>query len=88
MATITEATTWGEMKPGDVFPNGKHIVSEVIPGVSTTNGEPIVTVNFMYPSPHDTDKMIGSSYGSNWADETWGDAVARSEFMHNLTDHS
>lgn len=89
MSQITDQTTFGEFRAGDVFADGRQIVSidSVLPSRSDPSRQIVsYTVEETYLDAKG--RPVRHTSSDNWADETWGTAVDRARFMHGLADHS
>lgn len=80
---ITEDSTFAEMEIDDTFPNGDRIISAEKFWSEHFPEELLVKV---VVAPDVGSGLV--SLGSNWAIETWGEALKRAEFMMGLVDHS
>lgn len=78
---IDDTTTFGEMRIGDVFPNGDKIT-----GLAKTDN----TVSFTLDRGYTDHKgrPVPGTLSHQWAHETYGYAVDRGKFMSSLVDHS
>lgn len=81
MALITEATLYGDMAVGDVFPDGTEIAK-----ITRTMGVPTM----MSPSEELVAISVAkagqgalTTYGPQYASQTYGDAVGHAEFMRD-----
>ena len=77
MAVITGDTKYEDIRLSDRMPNGDEVVE--------------IHRDFVAATVKITTQAKGGkpvTYGAEYASETYGAALARAEYMQNLTDHS
>jgi len=86
MALITEATLYGDMAVGDVFPDGTEIAKITrTMGVPTmmSPSEELVAISVAKVGPCNGGRRALTTYGPQYASQTYGDAVGHAEFMRD-----
>jgi len=80
MSLITNDTKYSEIREGDTMPNGDTVVGVQTLAEYQTTVVKLTTQADEFASP--------VTYGGVDANETYGQSLARAQFMSNLTDHS
>jgi hypothetical protein len=89
VSTITNATTRGEFRVGDVFEDGRVVVALETMGKS--DGESLIAYAIDYPYPYprpDLPTHKRTWYAAERASRTYGADLGLGAYMHSLSDNS